>query len=223
MKRWFLLVVLLLLTGCGAPQPPILPPDFLATPTAFIAESYPTAEAQAVSPNQVTNGVDVRVTRAWQDGKQVNADVCFSVPDDSDWAIWSASLQYGDTITSEFGTTLVSLQPSANGQPGQRCDTVNFYVPPDAVLSNVTIKIDSLAAVPREGEYCSVYMPKIQQALVERGTGIVLDCVDVNGVPTMQITTRPPEMTQEQAEQIVYSDEFYSVKGPWIFTFNLGQ
>lgn len=222
MKRWFLLVVLLL-AGCGAPPPPALPQGFLATPTAFIAESYPTAEAQGVSPSQVTNGVDVSVTRAWQDGKQVNADVCFSVPDDSDWGIWSASLQYGETITSEFGTTLVSLQPSANGQPGQRCDTVNFYVPPDAELSNVTISIDALAAVPREGEYCDVYMPKIQQALSERGIGIALDCVDVNGVLTMQITNRPPEMTQEQAEQIVYSDEFYTVKGPWIFTFNLGQ
>lgn len=222
MKRWFLLVVLLL-AGCGAPPPPVLPQGFLATPTAFIAESYPTAEAQGVSPNQVSNGVNVSVTRAWQDGKQVNADVCFSVPDDSDWGIWSASMQYGETITSDFGTTLVSLQPSANGQPGQRCDTVNFYVPPDAELSNVTISIDSLAAVPREGEYCDVYMPKIQQALSERGIGIALDCADVNGVMTMQITNRPPEMTQEQAEQIVYSDEFYTVKGPWIFTFNLGQ
>ena len=222
MKRWFLLVVLLL-AGCGAPPPPVLPQGFLATPTAFIAESYPTAEAQGVSPNQVSNGVNVSVTRAWQDGKQVNADVCFSVPDDSDWGIWSASMQYGETITSDFGTTLVSLQPSANGQPGQRCDTVNFYVPPDAELSNVTISIDSLAAVPREGEYCDVYMPKIQQALSERGIGIALDCADVNGVMTMQITNRPPEMTQEQAEQIVYSDEFYTDKGPWIFTFNLGQ
>jgi hypothetical protein len=96
-------------------------------------------------------------------------------------------------------------------------------VPPDAVLSNVTVSIGALAAVPREGEYCSVYMPKIQQAMLERGTGITLDCVDVNGVPTMQITSRPPDMTQEQAEQIVYSDEFYTVKGPWVFTFNLGQ
>jgi hypothetical protein len=68
-----------------------------------------------------------------------------------------------------------------------------------------------------------VYMPKIQQILLERGIGIVLDCVDVGGTLSMQITSIPPGMTQEQAEQIVYSDEFYAIKGPWAFSFNLGQ
>ena len=59
--------------------------------------------------------------------------------------------------------------------------------------------------------------------MLERGTGIMLDCVDVNGILTMQILSMPPEMTQEQAEAVVYSDEFFSVKGPWIFSFNLSQ
>jgi hypothetical protein len=104
-----------------------------------------------------------------------------------------------------------------------RCDTLTFVVPPDADLSNATIVIDSIAATPREGEYCSVYMPKIQEALLARGIGITLDCVDVNGVLTMQIVSMPPEMTQEQAEQIVYSDEFFAVKGPWTFSFNLSR
>jgi hypothetical protein len=39
----------------------------------------------------------------------------------------------------------------------------------------------------------------------------------------MQILSIPPDMTQTQAEEIVYSDEFYSVKGPWSFSFNLAQ
>jgi hypothetical protein len=123
----------------------------------------------------------------------------------------------------EYETTLVSLQEPVNGAAGLRCDTLTFIVPPDADLSNTTIVIDAIAATPREGEYCSVYMPKIQQAMLDRGTGITLDCVDVNGVQTMQITGIPAEMTQAQAEEIVYSPEFYSVKGPWSFSFNLAQ
>ncbi|HVN15290.1 MAG TPA: hypothetical protein VMT73_06080 [Anaerolineales bacterium] len=222
MKRWMLLVILLL-AGCAKmPAPPTLSPDYLGGATPYIAPSYPTAAAQSISPTQAANGVNVVVNRAWQDGKQVNADVCFTLPDDSDWSIWSASLKYGDTSLTEFGTTLVSRQSPANGQAGQRCDTIYFYVPPDADLSNVIVTIDSIGAPPQQDDYCSVYMPKIQQALLQRGIGITLNCsTDANGVASMQITDKPPDMTEQQAEDIVYSDEFYTIKGPWVFTFNL--
>jgi hypothetical protein len=178
---------------------------------------------QLAVPNQKANGFEVTMKNAFVDGKNVKADVCFTLPDESDWSISSASLKYGKTLLQEFGTTMVSVQEPANGGAGLRCDTLTFVVPPDADLSNATIVIDSIGAIPREGEYCSVYMPKIQQAMIDRGTGIVLDCVDVNGVQTMQITSMPPEMTKEQAQQIVYSDEFYTVKGPWSFSFNLAR
>jgi hypothetical protein len=68
-----------------------------------------------------------------------------------------------------------------------------------------------------------VYLPKIQQAMLARGTGIVVDCVDMNGVLTMQIMSMAEGMTKEQAEQVIYSDEFYSIRGPWSFAFNLSQ
>lgn len=224
MKRLIiLLAVFLFACAPSAQQPPVVLPVMLATATAYIDPSYPTAQAQIAAPNQVASGIEVRMDRASVDGKNVNADVCFSLPDSSDWGISSASLNYGGTILQEYGTTLVSLQEPANGQAGLRCDTLTFVVPPDADLTNATIVIDAIAATPREGEYCSVYMPKIQQAMIERGTGIVVDCLDVNGVLTMQITSISPGMTQEQAEQVVYSDEFYSIRGPWSFSFNLSQ
>jgi len=222
MKRWLLLGVLLL-AGCGVPRPPTLPPNYMNVPTPYIAPSYPTAAAQAVSAEQAVSGVDIQLARAWQDGKQLNAEVCFSMPDDSDWSIWKASLQFAGNVLSEFGTTLSSLQPPADGQAGRRCDTLNFSIPPDADLTSASISIDAIAAVPREGEYCDIYLPKIQQALAARGVAITLECVDQNGVQTMQISGFPPEMTKEQAEEIVYSDEFYSIQGPWVFTFTVTQ
>jgi len=225
MKR-FILSLSILLTACSsaAQQAPVVLPTLIETDSAYIDPlSYPTAQVQLAVPNQTANGIDVRMERVSVEGKSVNADVCFTLPDESDWSILSASMDYGGTIVQEFGTTLVSVQEPTNGGTGLRCDTLTFLVPPDADLTNTTIVIDSIGALPREGDYCAVYMPKIQQSMLERGIGIMLDCVDVNGVLTMKIMSVPPEMTQEQAEQIVYSDEFYTVKGPWSFSFNLAQ
>lgn len=224
MKRPLLLPLLFILAACAPFAPPSPVPFVVSSATPFLAPSYPTLAAtpQAISP--AANGVQVTVGRVWRDGKQVNAEVCFSLPDTSDWSIWSAGLKFGETEIREYGTTLLNRQDPLNGQAGQRCDLLSFFnIPPDADLSATTLTIDSIAAPPRDDEYCTVYMPKIQQALNERGIAIVLQCSEVNGVMTMQIASIPPEMSREQAEQIVFSDEFYTIKGPWVFTFNLGQ
>jgi hypothetical protein len=222
MKKMILLLAVFIAACRPSVQGNVLP--ILAEPTAYIDPvSYPTAQVELAVPNQTASGFEVRMERASVEGKNVNADVCFTLPDTSDWGISSASLTYGGILVQEYGTTLVSLQEPAEGVTGQRCDTLTFIVPPDADLTNVTVMIDAIATTPREGEYCSVYMPKIQQAVLERGLGITLDCVDVNGALTMQILSVPSDMTQAQAEEIVYSDEFYSVKGPWSFSFNLAQ
>ena len=97
-----LLVLVLAALACASPfsvvtseAPPNQQGQALALPSAtpFIAESYPTAGAESISPNQLVSGIDVSVERAWLEGKQVNADVCYTLPDTSDWTIWSASLK----------------------------------------------------------------------------------------------------------------------------------
>ena len=216
-----LIFVCLLLAACNMP---VAPPSVDALPTAYLDPSYPTMESAPVNSLQTSSGIEVRADRAWRDGKQVNVDVCFSLLDASDWSIWGASLQYPGGSIFDFGSTLLSLQEPAAGQPGLRCDTLSFLnVPPDADLSNVTVTVDAIAAQPRAEDYCTIYMPKIQQTLSERGIAITLNCADVNGVQAMQIVSKPDTMSQEEAEQIIYSDEYYTVKGPWSFTFNLGQ
>ena len=220
MKRIFVLLVLLL-SACNLPSAPGVQP---ALPTAYIDPSYPTIEAAPAAPVQTTSGIEVRVDRAWRDGKEVHAEVCFTLLDTSDWSIWGASLQHTGGSAVDFGSTMLSLQESVEGQSGLRCDDLSFFnIPPDADLTTAIITIDAIAAPPRADEYCTIYMPKIQQTLHERGVAITLGCVDSAGVQTMQILSKPDTMSQEEAEQIVYSDEFYTVKGPWSFTFNLGQ
>ena len=220
MKKRILIFVCLLLAACA----PSIAPQIEAGPTAQIDPSYPTLESAPVTLLQTSSGIEVSAKRAWRDGKQVNVEVCFTLLDASDWSIWSANLQYPGASIIDFGSTLLSLQEPVEGQSGLRCDTLSFIdVPPDADLSSVSVTVDSIAAQPRAEDYCTIYMPKIQQTLTERGLAITLGCTDINGVQTMQISGKPDTMSQEEAEQIVYSDEFYSVKGPWSFTFNLGQ
>lgn len=220
MKRYMILVCLLL-SACNLSS---VPPAVPAGPTAYIDPSYPTMESAPETSLVTSSGIEVRADRAWRDGKQVNVDVCFTLMDASDWSIWGASLQYPGGSVLDFGTTLLSIQEPVEGQSGQRCDTLSFLnVPPDADLSSVSVTVDAIAAQPRAEDYCTIYMPKIQQTLTERGIAITLNCADVNGVQTMQIASKPDTMSQEEAEQLVFSDEFYTVKGPWSFTFNLGQ
>ena len=220
MKR-YLILVCLLLSACNLGS---VPPAVPAGPTAYIDPSYPTMESAPLTSLQTSGGIEVRADRAWRDGKQVNVDVCFTLLDTSNWSIGGASLQHPGGSVLEFGTTLLSIQEPVEGQAGQRCDTLSFLnVPPDADLSNVSVTVDAIVAQPGAEDYCTIYMPKIQQALTERGIAITLSCPDVDGVQTMQIAAKPETMSQEEAEQLVYSDEFYTVKGPWSFTFNLGQ
>jgi len=220
MKR-ILIFACLLLAAC---TPSVPPPPVQTGPTAYIDPSYPTVESAPQTLKQTSSGIEVRADRAWRDGKQVNVDVCFTLLDASDWSIWNASLQYPGAASSDFGSTMVSLQEPTEGKSGERCDTLSFLnVPPDADLTNLTVTVDAIAAQPRAEDYCTIYMPKIQQTLNERGVAITLNCSDVNGVQTMQITSKPDTMSDEEAQQLVFSDEFYTVKGPWSFTFNLGQ
>ena len=223
MKKISILLCFLLAACAPAPDSQVVLLDLLPTATAYIDASYPTAQANVAAAPQSAAGININVNRAWLEGKNLNADVCYNLPDASDWSIWAASLTYGGAFLQEYGATLLSLQEAANGQPGLRCDTLTFVVAPDADLTNAVITIEAIAAPPQPEDYCDIYMPKIQQAMLERGTGISLDCADVNGVLTMQIVSRPAEMSQEQAEQIVYSDEFYTVRGPWAFPINLSQ
>ena len=161
--------------------------------------------------------------KAWRDGKQVNAEVCFSLPDSSDWTIWAAHYEYGGTVISEFSSAFLSKSESQAGQPAERCDQISFYVPPDADLSSSSLTVESVGAYPDADEYCSLYMPKIQQTLSDRGIAITLDCPEVDGVASLQIAGKPAEMSQEEAEQLVFSDEFYTVRGPWSFPVTFSQ
>ena len=152
------LMGLLALAACGpaAPANPVLP-TFLPPPNQAIAttefdQAYPTEQAQQTGASQSISGFSVNLQRAWRDGKQMYADVCFTLPDASDWTIWNAQLDYGGQAISEFSSSLVSRQDATGSQAGQRCDQLGFYAPPDADLSSASLTIESLGVYPSQDE-----------------------------------------------------------------------
>jgi hypothetical protein len=217
-------IAILASAGCGPAGSGAVLPTFVAPgATAEINQAYPTQQAPQQNTSQTVGGFAVNLQRAWRDGKQVNADVCFTLPDASDWTIWNAHYEYGGQTNSQFSSSMLNRQEPSGNQAGQRCDELSFYVPPDADLSSSSLTIESIGAYPSQDEYCSVYLPKIQQAMADRNTGISVDCTQQNGSMTMQITSKPANMSQQDAEQMVYSDEFYTVKGPWSFPLTFTQ
>jgi len=219
-KIWGLTLIVVL--GACAPVPAtqqVLPTFVQQLDNALPEpnEAYPTAQASESNASQSVSGFSFNLRRAWRDGKQVNAELCFTLPDSSDWTVWAAHYEYGGSSISEFSSSFLNKDEGSAGQASQRCDQLSFYVPPDADLSASSLTVESVGAYPNADEYCSLYMPKIQQALTERGTGINLDCQIVNGIMSMQIVGKPDGMSQEEAEQLVFSDEYYTVRGPWTF------
>jgi len=93
----YLILICILLSAClpTASQPNI-------GPTAYIDPSYPTMESAPLANIQTNSGIQVTANRAWRDGKQVNADVCFTLLDASDWSVWGATLQYNGGAVTDF-------------------------------------------------------------------------------------------------------------------------
>src|SRR5512142_2524562 len=106
------LIGLLALSACGpAGSGAAVLPTFIAPgATAEINSSYPTQQAQQQNSAETVGGFVVNLQRAWRDGKQVNADVCYTLPDASDWTIWNARFEYSGQTISEFSSSMLSRQ-----------------------------------------------------------------------------------------------------------------
>ena len=113
-------------SACGVN--PVSQPPQAILPTMDTV-SYPTVQASQPVANQAVSGFNVSLQRAWRDGKTIYADVCFALPDESDWTIWSAHFDFGGQSVTDFSTSLMSTQAASKGQPGKRCDQVGLPRP----------------------------------------------------------------------------------------------
>jgi hypothetical protein len=217
---------------------------------ADIPEALPSTPQTNTKP-QMVNGVEVRFEEAWQEEKAITVNICFDLPDDSDWTIWNSTLERDGKIyhwTEMAPTELrtppeddmqelwafkpeggveIETVPADPDQPGYRCETIYFQGATNPAPSTLfTLSIEALEATPREGEYCSsAYLRKVQDALDARQTGITVKYIEEEYHDGLEVVTKPETMSMEAAKAYLASPNFYldlnGLRGPWVFTFTL--
>lgn len=168
--------------------------------------------------SSVNNGIEVKVTNFRKEVNLLSMDVCYTMLDNSDWTIGKVSLKYDQMDISDHSTSLIERQPPSSGQPGYRCDVLSFEVP-NSDLKRITVDIQTLKAEPRENEFCTSYLKKLNDKLTEQG--IVAGCEQSEGAYGLKLVKKPDFVSQSEAEAKIFSEDYYSSKGPWKFSADL--
>jgi len=204
-------------------------PEDLSVIPSGDSEEVVSASSEQYHQTQLVNGIQITATNFRIEGRFVKVDVCFEIPDNSDWTLWhtpETALKYKNGEVSHFGFEMLSLTKATPFKKGMRCDIVHFEVPSNADLSQVSLNIAAIGAEPREGEECAPeFVDKLQRLLNERGTGIKISCISQEWSSGLTILSKPEAMSQEAADLAVYSlmEELITIKGPWVFTFSLNK
>lgn len=200
---------------------------------------------------QMVNNIAIRIDNFHRENERILIDVCFDLPNDSDWTMWNGFLKYGEKAYEWSGGGPIEIRKppvdgkqqvltfptgggvnvtwvdGTDGQKGYRCETVYFDGIPSASNStHYTFTIDALEAAPREGEECTqAYLGKAQAALDANKTGIIVKCVEGEYVSGLEVADKPTSMSMEEAQSILSSEDFYlelnGIKGPWVFEFEI--
>jgi hypothetical protein len=149
---------------------------------------------------------------------QVMVDVCMQMPDTQDWMIGDSYLvMNNEKLRLGGGESLDYQAATQDGRPGRRCDTLSFDLPAGTTTGPATLTIETVTAYPREGQYCTYLLNTVQPTLDARQAGIKLACEEKPGTSDARVIRKPEAMSQEEAEKIAFSTEFYTVIGPWTF------
>ena len=177
-----------------------------------------------------SRGTEVSATNFRLEGNKVSADVCFTMPDDGDWTIRRAALQYGGVEIKEYGWSFQGTTSARGVGASVRCDEVYFYIPEGDNPNGIVMRIDAIAAFPREGEACTgAYLARAQAVIDSKGQEIVLGCVLEEAgegiVEGLTVVSWPADMSRAQAEAAVGGIDFlidvHGIRGPWVFEATL--
>lgn len=153
------------------------------------------------------NGITITASHFRVEEGLYKVDVCFDMPDKSDWTIWNGSLEYQGEVNPRIGFDPIEIRlPAEDGKQqvtlwredgkdiffvdaevdtakGRRCDTVVFELPQSSKADNspAILTIESIAVYPGEGMECQPeYLAKVNAALKSRHPELAADCFVVS-------------------------------------------
>jgi hypothetical protein len=216
------------------PAPRIVVSSWNDEPSALVASE------QNSQLTRTVNGLQISVSNARIEDHQVKLDVCYERPDDDNWLLRGATLEYNGAQVSGFsaepiefrgtpvdgkqkvtvfreGNPVEAWEDSGITQKGQRCDTLAFDVEPSPNAVDFTLAIQAVRMRPDEGKECDAYLNRVQLALNAQHPGIELKCTQEEWGANVTIASKPDSMSQEEAERIALSGDLFTINGPWVF------
>jgi len=177
---------------------------------------------QSVVEVQQVKGVPMTISNFYLMGGHLFVSVCFNGLGTESWQIGPTTLTYTNGELSSFAghTTLDKPGPSDN-EAGRHCDTLEFIdLPVDADLSQLSLSVQSvlLAAAPEEGHQCEYDNARWAKSARMKQLGITATCELEPGWSSIKIVSKPAEMTEEEALNIVGQETSGMIIGPWTFT-----
>jgi hypothetical protein len=170
-----------------------------------------------ISSSYSTMGLTFTLSNIHRINNHIVSDVCYPLIDNKDWMIWRAIFQYGGLSIQDFETKIIKRESPQDQQIGMRCDQLSFEVPSANYTLNGSITISSIAALPREGEMCTIFAGNLQKKLDENKTAIKIKCdLTVNG-EVISIISKPDNISIDEAEKLVRDDKLFTIVGPWAF------
>lgn len=189
------------------------------TPTTQAPVLTQPPAAPFIEESKTVNGLEIHLSNIRRSENKLYVDICFPVLDKEDWSLRQLSLQYDGNDMRDWGGLVIDpIIPAADGKPGRRCDMVYFFLPDTVNLADFTISVISINAPPREGQTCQ-RSNAVQPKLDARGIKVV--CQEGEGFAGYKILSKPVDMSQNEATQLVLEAVDFTITGPWEFHIHL--
>lgn len=150
------------------------------------------------------------------------ADLSGNVRNDWNWWLQGTTIQFGEEDPVRHNqTSYFNLPEESQGDNSVQCQKIGFAATGNVQTEKMTLSIANMQTVEFSEGYLSLFNQNSSiPALAQQGIKVKFGW---NGSSNWTIIEKPVGMTEEQANQIIEKLIWHKIKGPWLFTVELGE